>query len=920
MTTMNRKIRKKLIEVALPLEAINKGAEEDKNRKTGHIRNLHKWFAPMPLPAWRAMLFAALVDEPVNDAGGAERSRLFGIVERLSRFDAYKDRTLLDEVKAEIRRNVGEENITVLDPFCGGGSTILEAQRLGLNTIASDLNPIPVLITTAICRIAPLFGAHDPINPQAHPRPIGGWSNFDGLKSDIRYFGQLVRARAWERLKAYYPSENGTVPTAYRWAWSVASPDPSAKGRYTPLVSDWVLSKHRSSYAWISFNPNNNRSLFSVSKSGVPPKGNTGRSGATCLITGSPITLDYIRSEGRAGRLRPCLVATASRRDSLALYSAPNDIQIRAATEIPETELVGIDMPDAALGFRVQQYGIHNFLGLFTKRQAFSLAVFADEVEKIREEILQIAREGLFPRDQRRLFEGGCGSEAYADAITTMLGLCVGKMAQSNNILVRWFVDPRNGSGKATPSFDRHAVPMVWDFVETNPFGGSVGDWTGPVMETALRAFDLCVAQGNPAVVQQSDARDVSSSVSGSTLIATDPPYYANIGYADLSDFFYQWIRPALRKVFPQLLSTVATPKEKELIATPFRHQGSTEIADEYFRSGFCHIFHDLADKTDGRFPILIVYALKQADDGDDGQVSTGWEVFLGGLIDAGLSIVATWPVRTTTNTRMIGIGNNALASAIFVICRKMPADAGVATRRDFLVALKAELPAALRDLQASNIAPVDLAQAAIGPGMSVYSRYSRVLDTAGRPVTVGDALALINQTLDEALTEQEGDFDADSRWALAWFEQNGFAEGEYGMAETLSKAKNTSVAGLDKSGILKSSRGKVRLLKPNELPLNWNPMNDQRMPAWEVVHHLVRVLGSGGEAAAAALVSKLGARAETARELAYRLYTICERKKRAAEAISYNSLVQSWPEIVRLAQDGGSRAPEPDMFEESES
>lgn len=917
---MATKTKKKLIEVALPLEAINKGCEEDKNRKTGHIRNLHKWFAPMPLPSWRAMLFAALVDEPDNSDGGKEKSRLFGIIERLSRFDAYKDRNLLEEAKAEIRNQLGDIDVEIVDPFCGGGSTILEAQRLGLKTRASDLNPIPVLITTALCQIAPLFGTHEPINPDAGQPPIGGWESFDGLKSDIRYFANLVRARAWERLKAHYPPVNGAVPTAYRWAWSVASPDPSARGQYTPLVSDWLLSKHKSLKAWIAFNGDSNSQSFSISNSGAPPKGNTGRSGATCLISGSPITLDYIRSEGRAGRLRQCLIATAARGASGVSYSAPDDIQIDAALAIPEADISGIEMPNAALGFRVQQYGIHNFLGLFTKRQALALGVFAEEVERVRDEIADIARDARFPNDKRRLHEGGSGAEAYADAITCMLGLCVGKMAQSNNILVRWFVDPRNGSGKATPSFDRHAVPMVWDFVETNPFGGSVGDWTGPVLETALRALDLCVSQASPASVQQSDARDVSLSLSRPTLVATDPPYYANIGYADLSDFFYQWIRPSLRRVFPHLLETMATPKEKELIATPFRHDGSTQKADEYFRLGFSHIFHDLAEKADQRFPILIVYALKQADENDGGQVSTGWEVFLGGLIDAGLSIVATWPVRTTTNTRMIGIGNNALASAIFVVCRKRRPDATSATRREFMAVLKAELPSALRELQAGNIAPVDLAQASIGPGMGVYTRYSKVLDAEGRLVTVGDALALINQTLDEALTEQEGDFDPDTRWALAWFEQQGFVEGDFGVAETLSKAKNTSVGGLAQAGILDSRRGKVRLLKPEELPESWDPATDPRLTSWEIVHHIIRVLASGGESGAADLVAKLGARAETARELAYRLYTICERKKRATEALAYNGLVQSWPEIVRLArEERRPAATEPDLFNAGE-
>jgi putative DNA methylase len=289
-------------------------------------------------------------------------------------------------------------------------------------------------------------------------------------------------------------------------------------------------------------------------------------------------------------------------------------------------------------------------------------------------------------------------------------------------------------------------------------------------------------------------------------------------------------------------------------------------------------------------------------------------------VIRAGFVISGTWPMRTERGARSIGIGTNALASSIILVCRPRAADAPTATRREFVTALKAELPVALAHLQRGNIAPVDLAQAAIGPGMAVYTRYAKVLDAEGKPLTVREALALINQTLDEALAEQEGDFDADSRWAVVWFEQSGFAEGDYGVAEQLSKSKNTSVAGMVEAGILESKRGKVRLLKPEELPANWDPATDPRLTAWEIVHQLIRVLASGGEGAAARLVAKLGAKAEIARELAYRLYTLCERKKRATEALSYNGLVQSWPEITRLAREGGvPRTAQAALFEEGE-
>ncbi len=917
-------MKKKLIEVALPLLAINRGSEEDKNRKTGHIRNLHKWFAPMPLPAWRAMLFAALVDDPgehlpEKDAE-KERERLIQLVERLSKFDAYKDADLIAQARQEILNSVGGTPPTVVDPFCGGGSTLLEAQRLGLTTRASDLNPVPVLITTVLCRIPSVFGSQSPVNPSFRATLLDTNRGLGGLKTDVTYYASRIRKLALAKLEKYYPPIGEAIPFAYRWSWTVASPEPSAQHLYTPLVSNWLLSHHKRHRAWVEPKREGGGIRFTIRSDGTPTEPTTGRAAAKCLYTTSPIPLEYIREQGRLGQLRQKMFAMAARDGDRLVYFTPDEGQIAAANSVPETTMPGIPMPAAALGFRVQQYGIRNFLDLFTKRQRFAIETFADLIGEVHAEIHQHAVQSGLANDDIRLEEGGLGARAYADSVAAVLGLCVGKMAQSNNILVRWFIDPRNGSGKATPAFDRHAVPMVWDFVETNPFGGSVGDWTGPVLETALRAFDLCVPNAGPTVVVQEDARKVAAHLPANALIATDPPYYSNIGYADLSDFFYVWLRKSLRSVFPALLGTVATPKDDELIATPHRHEGSIDRANHYFRAGFSSVFGSLAQNADPRFPVLIVYAIKQAEEIGETVGSTGWEVFLGGLVDAHMMIVATWPVRTTTDTRMIGIGNNALASAIFVVGRLRPSDSPTVPLREFLSDLKTELPVALAHLQRSNIAPVDLAQAAIGPGMAVYTRYADVLDAAGKPLSVRDALALINQTLDEVLAEQEGDFDTTSRWALAWFEQSGFGEGEYGIAETLTKAKNTSISGMVEAGILKSKGGKVRLLRPEEFSPNSDPTRDPRLTAWEIVHQLVRVLEAEGESAAADLVSKLGSKAEIARALAYRLYTMCERKKRAQEALSYNALVQSWPEILRLSREHAApRKTQTGLFQESE-
>ena len=455
-------------------------------------------------------------------------------------------------------------------------------------------------------------------------------------------------------------------------------------------------------------------------------------------------------------------------------------------------------------------------------------------------------------------------------------------------------------------TFSRQTLSMSWDFVEVNAIGQQTGGFAESLRWT-LEALEgsASVREGRALQLNVKDLAQDHYSV-----FSIDPPYYDNIGYADLSDFFYIWLRRSLRFVFPSLFATLVVPKIDELVAEPSRH-GSKEKAEEFFLNGMTQAMHRMCNQTHPAFPVTIYYAFKQAEnDSLEGTTSTGWETFLEATIRAGFAITGTWPIRTELSNRMRGKDSNALASSIILVCCPRLEEFPTATRREFFTTLKEELPTALVYLQHSNIAPVDLAQAAIGPGMAIFTRYAKVIDAEGKPLTVRDALSLINQTLDEVLAEQEGDFDADTRWALAWFEQSGFAEGEFGVAETLSKAKNTSVSGMVNAGILESKRGKVRLLKPDELPKDWDPDTDSRLTVWEMVHHLIRVLESGGEPEAAKLVAKLGSKAETARELCYRLYTICERKKRAAEALSYNALVQSWPELARLAQESGRTSP----------
>jgi putative DNA methylase len=607
------------------------------------------------------------------------------------------------------------------------------------------------------------------------------------------------------------------------------------------------------------------------------------------------------------------LMAIVAEGDRGRVYLAPTpEMEAIALTAQPEWK-PEVAMPENPRWFSPPLYGLKTYGDLFTPRQLVVLTTFSDLVQEARERVKRDAIAAGLPVDGEALARGGRGAAAYADAVGVYLAFAVDRVVDRHTSIATWDSSPSKLQLRNT--FARQAIPMTWDFGEGNPFCMSSGTWS-PSVEWVAKSLDFL--PGVPSgFALQADAS--SQGTSRHRVVSTDPPYYDNIGYADLSDFFYVWLRRSLKPVFPDLFATLAVPKAEELVAAPYRHGGKVK-AETFFLDGMTQAMHRLAEQAHPAFPVTIYYAFKQAEsDGADGTTNTGWDTFLAAVIEAGFAISGTWPMRTELSNRMIGSGTNALASSIVLVCRQRPANAPTATRRDFVTALKAELPAAIRLLQGlpqrqspmtysltptTFIAPVDLAQAAIGPGMAVYTRYAKVLDAEGNPLPVRAALALINQTLDEALAEQEGDFDADSRWALTWFDQTGFAEGDYGVAEQLSKSKNTSVGGLDEAGILVSRAGRVRLLKPAELPADWDPLTDKRLTHWEIVHHLIRALESGGESAAAALVAKLGSKAETARELCYRLYTLCERKKRAVEAMAYNGLVQSWPEITRLAAE----------------
>jgi putative DNA methylase len=969
---MTPSYRKKLIEVALPLEDINREAAREKSIRHGHPSTLHLWWARRPLAACRAVLFSSLVDDPsecvvelmADDAkrkaaekelikrvkgwtvaaelfGKAqaagisapepgpqptlesllvetERERLFDIIRELVKWENSNNDRVLNAARAEIMRSCDGKPPPVYDPFCGGGSIPLEAQRLGLEAHASDLNPVPVLINKALIEIPPKFAGKPPVNPESRKKlsASGSWKGAAGLAEDIRYYGQWMRDEAVKRIGHLYPKvklpkeHGGGEATVIAWLWArtVASPNPAAKGAHVPLVRSFWLSTKPGNKVWID--PVVDQSSMSYrfeirTGEGCPRPGTIGKKGDVCLLTGAPMTREYIRSEGKSGRMGVRMMAVVFRGKNGRVFLPPSAeqeqlaLQLEFPDNVPDTEIVG-DMRYLT----PVTYGMTRHRDLFTKRQLWALTTFCALVGEARSHVLS---------------ESG-GNQSYSDALATFLGFAIGKSADYWTNLAAWQPDAKNL--RVGHLFTRQAISMSWDFGESNPLGDTTAnfpdtaEWIAKVVERLPAS-----SEGN---VLQLNAMNLD--VEPRKVFSTDPPYYDNVPYADLSDFFYVWLRRCLQQVYPELLGTVLVPKAEELVADQFR-QGGKEAARAFFERGMRHVFERMREASDPRFPTTIYYAFKQAEDeggpGEDEEdsnstrSSTGWETFLQGLVDAGWQVDGTWPMRTELGNRMRSMDSNALASSIVLVCRVRPQNAGLASRRDFLAALKRELPEALRNLQKGNIAPVDLAQAAIGPGMAVFSRYAKVLETDGSAMGVRTALSLINQSLDEVLAEQEGEFDPDTRWALAWFDQSGFTEGAYGTAETLSTAKNTSMAGMVEAGILTAKGGKVRLFTPEELPADWDPQTDARLTIWEGTHQLIRALTLTGEAAAAELLARLPVHVtDPARDLAYRLYSTCERKKWAKEALAYNALVLSWPEIRRLAQDVKTRVPtQTDLF-----
>lgn len=928
--------RKKLIEVALPLEAINQGCIREKNIRQSNPATLHLWWARRPLAACRAVLFASIVDDPssrpdefpTEEAQEAERHRLFKIIEDLVTWENASDERVIEAARAEIRRSTGGKPPAVLDPFSGGGSIPLEAQRLGLEAHGSDLNPVAVLLSKSLVEIPLRFRARPPVNPEAREglAHSAGWAGAQGIAEDVRHYGKWMRDEAERRIGRLYPkarlpkSHGGGEATIIAWLWArtVKCPNPAC-GATMPLVRSFLVSQKKGRETWIEpVIVKEDRKKKSVrfeirSGKGEPPEGTVNRRGARCLVCGETAPLDHVRAEGKAGRLSAEMMAVAAEGKSGRIYLVPDEKHLKAASSAEPTWKPDCELPRKHRNFQPPIYGMGNVGDLFTPRQLVALTTLSDLVGEVREKIALDAKAAGVADEEKRLQEGGSGAEAYADAVATYLAFVIDNLADLNNSLCRWKLDREC----PVQLFARQAIPMVWDFPEANPLSESSGSWESSLKNMVLRLERLYVSPVAPAAsIRQLDATAALDDVK-SPIVSTDPPYYDNICYADLSDFFYVWLRRSLGKVWPDVTSTVLAPKTQELVATPHRFDGDADRAKAFFEEGLGRAFARMREAHNADYPLTVFYAFKQAeeDEGDDGEdagtaaaaASTGWETMLEGLLKAGFAVTGTWPMRTEMAARSVSQGANALASSIVLVCRPRAVGAAMATRREFIAALKRELPAAIRALERENIAAVDLAQAAIGPGMAIFSRYAKVLEADGLAMTVRTALQIINEELGAYLAAQEGEMDLDTRFCLAWFQDHGMDAGPFGAADVHARAKNTSVQGLEKAGVLVSKGGKVRLLARSEYPDGWDPLQDRRLTIWETTQQLIKRLldPRGGVEAAARLVARLGAgRSEEARALAHRLYSICDRKKRANEALAYNALTVEWPHIQRSAAE----------------
>ncbi|MCV7377655.1 DUF1156 domain-containing protein [Mycobacterium alsense] len=899
--------KRKLIEIALPLEAINREATYEKVPAIRpHPRTLHLWWARRPHVAARAVLFAQLVDDPsarpdefpTEELQRKERDRLHALIQRLVVWKNSWDESLMAEAHAEILKSTNGNPPPILDPFAGGGTIPLEAQRLGLEAHASDLNPVAVLINKALIEIPPKFRDQPPLFPGLADSEIRDWKGAEGLAADVRAYGAWMRDEAKKRIGHLYPKATlpaGSKATVIAWIWArtVTCPNPAC-GAEMPLIGNFWLSRRKGKEVFLvpkvvrdPSGPPGIRIDFNIGQApDHPPSrvadGTVGRSGAVCLACAAAAPLAYIRERGRAKKFGVRLLAVVAEGSRERVYLPASPTHESAARVAPPEESVSGSLSYYPRDLKAPTYGLTEFTDLFTDRQLVALSTFSDLVAEARERVHA---------------DGGTGP--YADAIATYLGLGVSRTADRSSTIASW----DSSLGKVRNTFGRQAIPMTWDFAEVNLFSSSTGNFLSQ-FDWVAEAFEREPARARGTVAHV-DAR--SAKYEG-VVISTDPPYYDNIGYSDLSDFFYIWLRRSLRAVHPQLLSTMLVPKAEELVANPYRHDGN-QGAREFFEEGFRHVFARVRASALPDYPITVYYAFKQSETTAGGEASTGWETLLEGMIRSGWEITSTWPLRSEQGYRMIASGSNALASSIVLSLRPRPEGAPTTDRRGLIAALEAELPDALRKLQQGQIAPVDLPQAAIGPGMAVFSRYGAVLEPDGSKMTIRSALARINEILDQVLNEQEGDFDSTSRFAIAWYRQHGYGIGKFGDADNLARARNTSVDVMDRNGIVTSRAGNVQLIKPADLSSDYDVVADPHTSNWEVLHHLIKVLERDGISAAGDFLNAALSRpdavvdADLVKELAHLLFRIAEGNGWTKDALSFNNLVTSWPEILNAVR-----------------
>lgn len=910
--------KRKLIEVAMPLEVINRESAREKSIRHGHPSTLHLWWARRPLAACRAVLFASIVDDPsshpeqfpTEQSQDKERLRLFGIIERLVKWENSSNQHVLDEARAEIMRSTGNNPPPVYDPFCGGGSIPLEAQRLGLEAHGSDLNPVAVLISKALVEIPPKFAGLAPINPESRKMGIGGfYPNAVGLATDVAYYGELMKKEAEKRIGHLYPKvelpkEQGrgeATVIAWLWARTVKCPNPAC-GCTMPLVRSFTLSTKSKTWAQPIVEPDGKSVRFEIrSGNGEAPEGTVNRSKVTCFSCKSVYSLDLVREEGRSGRLGSQLMAIVAEGTRGRIYLPADKDQTRASIVDRPNNYPDGNIAYNPRDFRTVLYGMGRFADLFTNRQLTALCTFSDLIPEVMGEAYNHALLAGMNKDDVGLADGGKGAKAYSEAIGVYMAIAVDKATDYWSIISTWI----STLAAIRNTFARQAIPMTWDYAETNPFSTSCGNWSSGIT-WSRKVLEELPSKPQGYITNQDATKLI---VKGKRLFSTDPPYYDNIGYADLSDFFYVWLKRSLGSVYPKIFRTIMTPKTDELVATPYRFDGDKERAKVHFEDGFSEAFSAIKRNSDPGYPITIYYAFKQAESGEEDEngestsASTGWETMLEGLIRNEYSIIGTWPMRSERANRPVATGTNALASSIVIVCRPKEETAQLISRKDFMITLRKELPWALGNLTEGVIAPVDLAQAAIGPGMAVYSRYKAVLEADGSKMSVRTALQIINQELEIWLTSLEGELDKDTRFCVAWFEQFGMNEAPFGEADVLARAKNTATGRIEEKGLIKSIKGKVRIVSSKELSGDIVPSDD--ISIWMCVQHMLRALNENGESGVAEVIEKIGtSKAEAARSLAYRLYKIAEDKKLTEDALAYNSLVSSWMDIKEKAEE----------------